>query len=148
MKLSLISILVMFCVTTANISDNIFSDVLLSPKLMKKYHNGNFRNVLPNEEKLLIIINVEDGVTKMFFDFVKSGFIAENKINSAISYVNLYVNNDLEIIKKEMDYFYKDPSNLKIPIINAIYYSVKKFKGATKNELDSIIINYRKLVNK
>jgi hypothetical protein len=48
----------------------------------------------------------------------------------------------------QIDDFYKDRSNVGIPVTNAIFWVVKKTKGTSTQELDNLVVGFRRLWNK
>jgi hypothetical protein len=50
-------------------------------------------------------------------------------------------------IAEQIDMFYEDSGNRRIPLIEAYCYVVKRIKGSTRQELDSLVANLGKKYN-
>jgi hypothetical protein len=54
----------------------------------------------------------------------------------------------VEDYEKELDAFYKDRENIRIPVVLAIWHITVKFKGhRTKQELESLLLELRELIS-
>lgn len=51
-------------------------------------------------------------------------------------------------IAKQIDAFYSDTANVRIPIIDAYRYALEKMKGATSAKLDQLLVELRRTYNK
>ena len=49
---------------------------------------------------------------------------------------------------KQVDEFYADTANVRIPVIDAYVYALLKIRGATKQELDDHVVGLRLNYNK
>ena len=110
--------------------------------------NGFFWNKLNPEQKASILLGIRNGE---YLVLLKAyGAKALSEVTGAIlNSIRLdeIVGFNLYDLSNQIDMFYQDSANQKIPLIEAYRYVPKRIKGATPQELDNLAANLRKKYN-
>jgi len=96
------------------------------------------------QTRILFLIGVQDGVALLFKQL--SSDVNVDKLQHGVDGVIIsgFRWSDLA---KQVDLFYSDSANIKIPIVEAYVYSLKKLKGADSTTLDQLVVQLRREYN-
>lgn len=93
------------------------------------------------DEKMLYVAGIGDGITLQSVAAAAAG-------NSRSPETLLYPKGvAIADIVAGMDDFYKERANMRIPIMFSYMYTVRKIKGATQQELDDLVVRFRRNAN-
>jgi hypothetical protein len=125
---------------------SIIPDKIILEKLM---YNGRVWNDLDLQSKTMYILGIEDGATLLVAEMsvdvldkntTRPTLIALKRLNSAGFQVSDIVS--------EIDTLYEQPSNIRIPVVEAYRHVLKKFRGASPDELAKNEAKLREKYNK
>jgi hypothetical protein len=109
--------------------------------------NGRLWASLSGPAKLTYLLGLRDGALAMAGELSSKTqvptFVA--LIDSVHDSFNSKANYDE--IEKQLNSFYQDSANARIPIIKAYQYCLKRIKGAPATELDGFLNGIRRAVN-
>jgi len=106
--------------------------------------NGRSWQQMDMQTRILFLIGVQDGVALLFKQL--SSDVNVDKLQHGVDGVIIsgFRWSDLA---KQVDLFYSDSANIKIPIVEAYVYSLKKLKGADSTTLDQLVVQLRREYN-
>lgn len=102
------------------------------------YSNGKLWETFNKQEKILVLMGTEEGIA-----FV-SEWTENNKPYEELSIQGFRMSD----IVSEVDLFYSQRANIRVTVVAAYSYVIKKMKGATVKELDEYAASLRKKYNK
>lgn len=110
--------------------------------------NGFFWNKLNLEQKASILLGIDNGEYLILLKAYENKILV--KVTDAIEKSirsDEITGFNLNELAKQIDMFYQDSANLKIPFIEAYRYISKRIKGASPQELDNFAASLRKKYN-
>lgn len=113
------------------------------------FSNGRFWQKLDPQSKIILVHGIEQGMWLLAQEL--SLYSTEMKIDQdTLKALGGFEISDLKSseIMEQIDLFYKDSANRRIPIIEAYRWVYKKLNGYSEKELDSKIESLRKYYNK
>ena len=112
--------------------------------------NGRYWKVLKRQSKITFLHGIEEGLSLLELQLFES-----NIDPNALKNIADIVQNDLLVSERrysdlveQVDKFYADSLNLRVPIMEAYRYALKKIRGASQTELDQLSASMRKKINK
>ncbi|HEY0324086.1 MAG TPA: hypothetical protein VGC66_24275 [Pyrinomonadaceae bacterium] len=107
---------------------------------------GRVWKALDGQTRIMLIEGIEQGIALCTMEEQKKDKTAYQKLED--NYYSLTIKGfRMSDIAKQVDSFYSDSANIRIPIFRAYQYSIMKMKGATNNELDAFVVNLRRTYN-
>jgi len=110
--------------------------------------NGYFWQGIDLQSKIFFLVGAENGEHLLFLKVVeknKKGNISQAVIDGLL--IDKIDNLKMSEIAEQIDSFFKDSANRKIPVIEAYRYVSKRVKGASTKELDNLAASLRKKYN-
>ncbi|MEK6808093.1 MAG: hypothetical protein AABY14_00230 [Nanoarchaeota archaeon] len=110
--------------------------------------NGFFWNELNLEQKASILLGIHNGEYLILLKAYENRTLSKvtDAIEESIRSDEITGFNFNELAK-QIDMFYQDSANLKIPFIEAYRYISKRIRGASPQELDNFAASLRKKYN-
>jgi hypothetical protein len=107
-------------------------------------NNGYLWETGSPEEKLLYVTGISDG---MFLASVTALSKTEADANqvASLSYPKGFLTTD---IVQSIDAFYRDRTNVRVPILFSYLYVMTKLKGAPQEDLDAMASRFRRQANR
>ena len=137
----------MYRVTTLFVSLSVVAGALCSaqtndtrPGRTKGLNNGVVWGVGTAEEKKTYVMGIADGV---FLQLIVKRSETKTKQDTSL-YPKGILTDD---IVQALDSFYADRTNTRVAIVYAYLYVMKKIRGASQQELDSMVANFRRRAN-
>ncbi len=118
-------------------------------KVAYPVRNGYFWGKLGLKEKVFFLDGMNDGKQLLFLK-VQENSSSDNVIGAVIdSLLELGERTGFGLpeLSQQIDMFYQDSANRKIPVIEAFRYIKKRIKGATPQDLNNLAANLRKEYN-
>jgi hypothetical protein len=124
----------------------VIPDKIILEKLM---YNGHVWNDLDLQSKTMYIIGIEEGAT-LLVDEMSVDVLKKNNTQSTLIALKRIYSTGFRAsdIVLEIDKFYEQPINIGIPIVEAYRHVLKKFNGASPDELVQNEAKLRKKYNK
>jgi len=115
-----------------------------------RYHasNGRAWTVLDAQAKITFLVGIENGLALVPLQMQTEKRIDKsiNDAHASSAYLTISGFRFGDLVS-QVDSFYSDTANLKIPVIEAYRYVIKKMKGATSEELATSAANLRRIYN-
>jgi hypothetical protein len=124
----------------------VIPDKIILEKLM---YNGHVWNDLDLQSKTMYIIGIEEGAT-LLVDEMSVDVLEKNNTQSTLIALKRIYSTGFQAsdIVLEIDKFYEQPINIGIPIVEAYRHVLKKFNGASTDELVQNKTKLREKYNK
>jgi hypothetical protein len=118
-------------------------------KVYRDVSNGYFWNKWDLQTKIFILEGMDNGEFLLFLTVSEAKNSANAQQAVIDSILSLETTGDFKLSEKveQIDMFYKDSANRRIPIIEAYRYMVKRMNGNTQQELDNLAASLRKKYN-
>jgi hypothetical protein len=127
-------------------SDFVIGKTIKGSDLFLKVANGRAWGVLPLQAKITFIVGLQEGWLLVLMRMKEVGgqdisALWENARDYAIDLTR-------SEIAKQVDSFYSDSANVRVPVVEAYRYIHRKVKGASPEELARIAADLRRTYNK
>ncbi len=117
--------------------------------LRKSVINGKPWIKLDPQSRIMYLIGVEDGAALLIAEMDSVQNEKDNARVAFSAYERLMIKGfRFSDIMEEINHFYEQASNRRIPVVDAYRYVLKKFKGASPEELASAQSALRKKYNR
>jgi hypothetical protein len=106
--------------------------------------NGRAWKSLDPQSKVAWLVGIEDGVTLLFKELFDEGNSEPTqRVLDAVTIPGFRQSD----IAKQMDSFYSDSANVRIPVLEAYRYSLLKMKGKKASDLEEVLVGLRQTYN-
>ncbi len=105
--------------------------------------NGRAWNQLDTQSKIMYLVGVEDGIKLLALETPPE---TKPKVRSTVDSLMISGFRFLDLVK-QIDEFYKDSANIRIPVIEAYQFTLKKLHGSTRQELEDQMAALRREYN-
>jgi len=122
--------------------DEDYTELLVGKTIFTKVQNGRVWHELDKQSKIYYLNGIQDGVT-LFAKQDNSDAAASRAFDSF--FIPGFHFSD---VAKQVDLFYSDSANVRIPIIEAYKYSVLKMRGGKNFDLEQVIVRLRQTYNR
>lgn len=110
--------------------------------------NGRVWKKLDLQSKVMLLYGFQEGMTLLLrHTLLKIGPDVTAKTEEVADSLMTY-GFRVSDVAKQVDEFYADTANIRIPILDAYVYAVLKIRGATKKEFDDHVVRLRLNYNK
>jgi|ERR1700736_1887885 len=111
--------------------------------------NGRTWHQVSEQERILFLNGLQDGIILASRELSADPLSADPDVARIQRALNATVVKGFHFsdIAKQVNAFYADSANIKIPIIEAYKYSLEKLKGGTSDYLRQMIVELRKTYN-
>jgi hypothetical protein len=110
-----------------------------------RWGNGKAWKLLDGQSKITYLTGIQEGAFLLLREASRNG--GSNAVIEREA-VNLNVTGFRESdLSSQVDGFYNDSANLRIPVVDAYKYVLKKLRGAKTSELDAYISELRQTYN-
>lgn len=136
------------CLTTSFAQDDETITIVLTDNFGAYMINGKAWISLDPQSRIMYLTGLEAGGVMLLTEMDE---VEEEKWMAKIAYP-IHRRNEIDgfrfsDIMEEVDFFYEQASNRRVPVIDAYRYAIKKFKGATPQELATAQSALRKRYN-
>jgi hypothetical protein len=124
--------------------DEDVTGVLLGKTTGFMAQNGRTWQTLDKQAKIMFLNGIQDGAVLLFKEL-----FATNDSEDAHRVLGTLVISGFRFsdIVKQVDMFYSDSANIRVPVIEAYRYSLIKMKGSQNSELERIVTKLRQTYN-
>lgn len=112
------------------------------------WNNGKAWRLLGLQSKIDELIGIEEGMLLMLREAYPSLSPADRAVLDARLERLIIKGFRTSDIAEQIDGFYKDSSNLRIPVVDAYKYAIRKMHGASQHELDELDAALRATYNR
>jgi hypothetical protein len=105
--------------------------------------NGRRWTHLDKQSKIMLLVGVADGGALLARETAGDCGAEAERVVDRLSISGFHFSE----IAKQIDAFYADTANLRIPVVEAYRFALRKLKGATPAELDAFVAQLRKTYN-
>ena len=139
MKPFITSLVIVLCLTTASAEQN---DLQM---LTQGLHNGRTWENFTGDEQATFLLGVDEGL----FLLARHQQMASrtSEVREALNSLTLTSGFTTRDLSSEVTSFYRERANIRVPIIYAYEYALKKTKGASQRELIEFTTSLRKQWN-
>ncbi len=97
----------------------------------------------------MFLAGLDEGQT-VFFEYYISRLKSEEEKTQFRTFAKIFTAENYAVsdLRKEIDLFYEDSANIKVPVGDAEVYANYKINGASSKELDNVIAKMRSMYNK
>lgn len=110
--------------------------------------NGKAWKILDRQSKVIYVEGIENGIFLFFRESYPKLSTADRAVSETETDNLLVTGFRMSDIVDQVDVFYSDSSNLRIPMADAYKYSMKKMHGAKEPELQDYTSELRAIYNK
>jgi hypothetical protein len=96
-----------------------------------------------DREKAVYLLGMFEGTVALHLELAQEPSLAEAQQTIAAARKRLETGNVTEV-GKSIDAFYTDANNIRIPVIFAFQYALKRTSGAPAKDLEEFVISLRK----
>jgi hypothetical protein len=107
--------------------------------------NGRTWQGLDKQSKIMFLTGIQDGVTLLLEQLSDQNY--PEGAQRALMDANMITGFRFSDIAKQVDVFYSDSANIRVPVIEAYKYSLLKMKGANNSDLEQVIVRLRQTYN-
>lgn len=128
--------------------DEGFTTVRVTKQLDSRFSNGKSWKAVDMQSRIMWVQGIQEGMGFLVREVYPHTSVADRAMienEFLASMVQGFRNSD---VVKQIDEFYEDSSNLRIPVVDAYKYTVKKMQGAKQRELDDYGAHLRQLYNR
>ena len=114
-----------------------------------QHWNGRFWEQLDDAKKLMFLAGLDEGQAVFFYYYI-TRLKSEDEIASFRTYSKMFATEGATLtdIKQQIDLFYEDRANIRIPIGDAHVYTSYRIRGGNPKELEEVVAKMRALYNK
>ena len=128
-------------------SDETRTSASVSGELAYKFSNGRTWKGLDKQTKIMMVDGIEEGIFFLMREVYASSSSQQRALTEA-QVASLTVSGfHMSDIVQQIDRFYGDSSNLRIPVVDAYTYSMKKIRGAKQQDLENYEAKLRQTYN-
>ena len=119
----------------------------LTEHLNYKFSNGKTWRDVDHQSRIIWVDGIEEGVMLTIREVHPHTVLADRAVIDAVPDGLSIKGFHMSDVVQQIDRFYSDSSNLRIPVVDAYKYAVKKMHGAKRQELDDYETELRRKFN-
>lgn len=124
------------------------TSVQVTKQLELGFSNGKRWRAVDLQSQIMWVQGVQEGMSFMVREVYPHTSVTDRAaIEKKFKSVTIQGFRDSDVVK-QIDRFYEDSSNLRIPVVDAYKYTVRKIHGAKQRELDDYAAELRQLYNR
>lgn len=108
--------------------------------------NGRSWKDLDRQSKIMLLVGIQEGVTLLLKRLFDEGLFDEDKAQRVLDALTISGFRFSDIVK-QIDLFYSDSANVRIPVLEADRYSLLKMKGKKTSDLEQVLVGLRQTYN-
>lgn len=140
-------IIFMICAITLFSSISLFSQPSEEETCTQGWSNGKAWEIFDHQSKINFLVGIESGINLIGNELAIIGALEEeNKTYALIKSFTIKGFRFSDIVQ-QIDSFYQDRSNIRIPIAYAYAFIVRKMSGDNPEDMDTYVSNLRRRWN-
>ena len=124
------------------------TNVQVTKQLELGFSNGNRWQAVDRQSRIMWVQGIEEGMALMLREAYPHFSVTDRAVMEKKFKALLIQGFRTSDVVKQIDEFYEDSSNLRIPVVDAYKYTIRKMHGAKQRELEDYAAQLRQRYNR